>query len=115
MERLKDTDLDELEALEAAATKGPWQNTWDQSRIAGENRDDFVATAVSDVDHDFIIAARNALPLLIAEVRRLRMPADVRDTICEAMMIAETRTDPEDIQWDQHRAALAYLDAAVQP
>lgn len=48
-------DLDALERLAAATTKGPW-----------------TYGPVSSEDEAFVRAARTALPALVAEVRRLR-------------------------------------------
>lgn len=90
---MDDDLLDELEQLEKAATPGPWV-----SSVEGRDHfggDDVILAAqdprqvdsdvyasirvaggdwhpVSISDQDFIAAARNAIPRLIAEVRRLR-------------------------------------------
>lgn len=68
-------DIEALEALSDAATRGPWiADGWE---IYTENRD-WVAESC-DIDNEsqaiangsFIAAARSAIPALIAEVRRL--------------------------------------------
>lgn len=68
-------DLDALQALCDAATPGPWSTD-----AAGEVRDeddDVLCTTFGTVaDGFFIAAARDALPKLIAEVRRLRTKLD---------------------------------------
>lgn len=77
-------DLDELERLEAAATKGPFEGV---CRAAG---DDAIALAkiprpdangavvprwvkLTSADFKLFAAARNALPRLLAEARALRL------------------------------------------
>lgn len=90
------TDLDELEKLEQAATKGPWKAqslvaSYDEEMLVlsngeiGEPGDEPTVTICSEIvkstspqevqlwgDLQFIAAARNALPALIAELRELR-------------------------------------------
>lgn len=66
-------DLDEIEARCLAATDGPWRAEFDTvmtDAALGGTRD--VATCWSDADAEFIARARTDLPLLLAEVRRLR-------------------------------------------
>ena len=81
--------MDALERLERAATHGPWVSTvegrdhyggpnfivppgdWDPD-VRVEIRVDSEFHPWSVADQDFIAAARNAIPLLIAEIRRLR-------------------------------------------
>lgn len=53
-------DLDRLEALAAAATPGPWTVPYDEPFGLGED------------DAVYMAASGNALPALIADVRRLR-------------------------------------------
>ena len=87
MTEVSDALLDELEALCATASRRPWT-----SMIEGRDHysgDSFItigapgereadmyvfrdAALASAVDLDLIAAARNSLPDLIAEVRRLR-------------------------------------------
>jgi hypothetical protein len=92
--------LDELERLEKAATPGPWVSSVEgRDHLAGSDAiftagdprqvdpDVYVSIRVADgdwhpasvADQDFIAAARNAIPRLIAEVRRLSR--DSGDTI----------------------------------
>lgn len=97
---MDDELLNQLEKLERAATPGPWVSSAEgRDHLAG---DDVIFTAddarqvdpdvyvtirvsggdwhpVSLADQDFIAAARNAIPTLIAEVRRLRR--DRGDTV----------------------------------
>lgn len=72
-------DLDALQALCDAATSGPWE--YDGPRLAiftpgrlgvCEFVDSDVEQAADDANGAFIAAARDALPKLIAEVRRLQ-------------------------------------------
>ncbi len=72
-------DLDELQQLCDAATPGPWVLDACELYVLGEELvftletgDDGEATRTSRADARFVIAARDALPKLIAEVRRLR-------------------------------------------
>ena len=73
-----DEELDNLEALLATATPGPWR-----SMIEGRDHDSgdsFIMTAKEDIyligatlpDQDFMAAARNAIPALISELRLRR-------------------------------------------
>lgn len=84
---MSDIDLDRLDALAAAATPGPWQEDgpWWSNHVSG-----WVITTGADrnavayqplgwdrlptsaADAAFIAAARDAVPALVAEVRRLR-------------------------------------------
>jgi len=82
---LTEQDLAEIEARVAAASGGPWQ-----ASIEGRDHtsgDSFIAVAggpdmyvsrdaapASAADLDFIAAARQDVPRLIDEVRRLRSP-----------------------------------------
>ena len=60
--------LDELERLCEAATPGPWTLDESESGLIGPHCEPIVEAC----DALFIAAARDALPKLIAEVRRLR-------------------------------------------
>ncbi len=66
---MTDEELDHLEALANAATEGPW--TWDTYIVRADGRP--IITADSAMDARFIAASREAVPALIAEVRRLRL------------------------------------------
>jgi hypothetical protein len=63
--------LAELSAIAAGATPGPWISLFRAVRIpqAGEPFDMFVG---DEDDADFIVAAREAVPELIAEIERLQ-------------------------------------------
>jgi len=75
---MTEEDLDKLEQLSTVATPGPW--VADMAGIRAPNHDS-VADAWSDNPHDaaFIAASREAIPALIAEVRRLRAEIEERD------------------------------------
>ena len=73
-------ELDRLAALAAAATPGPWINTLGRVHSADTTH---IANGYED-DCEFIAAARDAVPALVAEVRRLR--GLVRDAYIEADM-----------------------------
>ncbi|HTW69077.1 MAG TPA: hypothetical protein VME47_04245 [Acetobacteraceae bacterium] len=77
-DELTGTDLDEIEARLRAATPGPWKSYVEgRDHTSGSS---FVATPSSDIelagatvaDQDFIAHAREDLPRLLNEVRRLR-------------------------------------------
>lgn len=79
---IDEAELGRLEAACSKATPGPWY-----SFVEGrdhESGSSFIQTAGHDIeltgatpeDQDFIASARNAMPLLIAEVRRLRALAE---------------------------------------
>ena len=72
-------DLSAIEARANAATAGPWD--WSGTCLGSElggNRRDCIAhidgdhNMPSDADQDFIVHAREDIPALCAEVRRLR-------------------------------------------
>jgi len=89
---LSDSDLDEIERRAASASPGPWQAFIEDRdhqsgdtviRMGGENPlvpDMYVQYSlpgptfvrVPDADLDFIAEARQDVPRLVAEVRRLR-------------------------------------------
>lgn len=81
-EELSDQELDEIERRARAATSGPWR-----SYIEGRDHlsgDSFISTGGDELylhpppnlsrsaDQDFVAAARQDVPRLVAEVRRLR-------------------------------------------
>jgi hypothetical protein len=77
-EELTDDDLAAIEARCAAATPGPWK-AWIEGRdhFAGDSiittaNDDMYVSPPLEADLDFIAAARQDVPRLLAEVRRLR-------------------------------------------
>jgi hypothetical protein len=77
---MTENDLREIETRCNRATKGPWQSfvegrdqTSGSSFIRTGGLDDIELTGASDEDQDFIAHARQDIPALLAEVRRLRM------------------------------------------
>jgi hypothetical protein len=91
---VSDEELAAMERRAQAASKAPWQSFiegrdhWsgdDFIRIGGlddDEKDMYVSrerTPASDADLDFIAHARQDLPRLIAEVRRLRHPNTATD------------------------------------
>jgi hypothetical protein len=81
---LTDEMLDEIELRSASATPGPWK-----SYIEGKNMvsgssfiqtggEDIYLTGATEADQDFIAGARQDVPALIAEVRRLRQQGTPR-------------------------------------
>lgn len=79
-------DLDELQRLCDTATPGPW----DGGSAIVENSDGLTvcefsdpASDASERDADFICAARDALPKLIAQVRQLQAQVENADALRE--------------------------------
>jgi hypothetical protein len=77
-DKLTNADLDEIEARLQAAAPGPWKSFVEgRDHTSGSS---FIATPGSDIelsgataaDQDFIAHARQDLPRLLGEVRRLR-------------------------------------------
>lgn len=80
---MRDEELDEIEARCAAATPGPW-TSWVEGRdhSAGssfirtgdlsDSGEDIELSGATVADQDFIAQARQDVPRLLAEVRRLR-------------------------------------------
>jgi hypothetical protein len=77
-EMLSDEQITQIEARCDRSTPGPWK-----SYVEGRDHtsgDSFIMTGDADIyltgatveDHDFIASARQDVPLLIHEIRRLR-------------------------------------------
>lgn len=98
-------DLDALEALERAATPGPWQYTDDEDSAAGAMLIEALTKSADgkwyqmvwrgcgssgevqeDADGEFIVAARNALPELIRRARLLENATDALRTARPTML-----------------------------
>jgi hypothetical protein len=121
-------DLDAIEARASSATPGPWearQNAPTMSgavwnlRVAGEPG---VKAMVTEYQHgsanaDFIAHAREDVPALVAEVRRLRsFAAEVQGV--RNMVERDANLDPEGDQWATGnrvacRGILKELDGAL--
>jgi hypothetical protein len=85
---ISDEDLDAIESRSAAATPAPWwswiegrdgtsgESFIGRGRAGARHSDLYLSTdpgeRVSNEDHDFIAHARQDVPELLAEVRRLR-------------------------------------------
>jgi hypothetical protein len=88
-----DLDLDRLKALTDAATAGPWTATANRS-VDDANGEHVVASVAarklwpSTADAEFIAAAREAVPRLIAEVERLRITWDDRERLNAELVTA---------------------------
>ena len=93
-------DIDKLEQLEKAATPGPWTYSpirsgavdvnrgWalrgpDTRRIFWDDTGSGASIEGDDADIDFVLTMRNALPELLAEVRRLRRVEEGLENIWE--------------------------------
>lgn len=84
-EPMTDARLTEIEALEAAATEGPWEITYDHDDRPDTDLSVTFPTAIGpftwiehptareDADSVFVAAARTAVPEMAAEIRRLRV------------------------------------------
>lgn len=78
MSGLSEQELDEIERRVSAATAGPWQAFIEGRdglgfdsfiRTGGE---DIYLTGATDADRDFIAAARQDIPRLLAAIRALK-------------------------------------------
>lgn len=99
-------DLDALAALEAGATPGPWSSVRTEPCCVipheehhdlyagppGGTGDNVACHTANAADAACIVATRNALPALIAEVRARRAGiADDRQRFVEAVLLAAKR------------------------
>jgi hypothetical protein len=80
---ISDAELDAMQRRVDAARKGPWKSFIEgrdhecgsdfiMVGPEGDRGEDMEIVGVSNADQDFIAAARQDVPRLIAEVRRLR-------------------------------------------
>jgi hypothetical protein len=80
---MTDAELDEIAARAAAATSGPWRSFIEgRDHLSGsdfimtggdvDRGADIELTGATPADQDFIACARQDVPRLVAEVRRLR-------------------------------------------
>jgi len=75
---MADAELDRIARFCAEATVGPWKSCIEGrdcesgSTFIQTGAEDIYLAGATDYDHDFIADARQSLPLLVAEVRRLR-------------------------------------------
>lgn len=113
-------DLDALDALLAAATPGPWGlGGEDECRIYSES--EWVGIATVSPEAKLIVAAVNALPGLIVEVRALREVVEEARTLMgepwySRSVLPHECDHPETCRPTRLRAALARYDAeAPQP
>lgn len=77
-------DLDELERLEKAATPGPWdidEEVWGPDRTRVVECKLWAREDVAEHNERVIVATRNALPALIAELRAARAVITAHDTL----------------------------------
>lgn len=92
---MTDEELTKLEALSSAATPGPWSEFCESGDWWVSQKDEFdgphawVFNSNTDFwnkqeDVDLTVAARNALPALVAEVRRLRAVSQELLRACES-------------------------------
>jgi len=80
-EELTAEDLQAIEARFEAASPGPWRSLIEgREQMSGSSfimtgGPDIYLSGATDPDHDFIAAARQDVPRLIREIRRLRTAA----------------------------------------
>jgi hypothetical protein len=81
---MTDQELDQIRARCDRASPGPWK-AWIEGRdhtsgssFVQTGGNDIEMTGATDADYDFIAAARQDIPRLLEEVRRLRAKADPR-------------------------------------
>lgn len=89
---LTDAELERLEGLAAKATPGPWaeMNRGWYPMVYGPNGERVCRAVDNKNDTIYIAAACNAVPSLVAEVRRLREKLDKEHS---AWRVAEVRGD----------------------
>ena len=110
-------DIDKLEALDKAATPGPWtylpirsgtmsvNRGWalrgpDTRRIFWDDTGSGCDIEGDDADIDFVLTLRNALPELLAEVRRLR----------KVHLAAKLLLDEPNYGWEEFMEAVDLAD-----
>ena len=86
-------DIDKLEALEKAATPGPWLAKANELLRIGSDSivrplcvmssNNESECIYQEEDAEFVATARNALPELLAEVRRLRRIEEMASTLID--------------------------------
>jgi hypothetical protein len=80
---LSETDLKAIEARAAAASKGPWKSfiegrdhtsgsSFIMTGTQQKRTQDIELSGATEADQDFIAAAREDVPRLVAEIRALR-------------------------------------------
>ena len=76
---ITDEALTKIRTRAAAASRGPWivEGAGPVVRVESEHRYDLIADLCSPADARFIAAAREDVPVLIAEIYRLRAAVDV--------------------------------------
>jgi len=87
---MNQTEIDELRRLHDAATPAPWNGTWN---ILTDDGDPIARTdvslasdpAIADNDGPLIVAARNALPRLLAALEEARAERDEANGLVERM------------------------------
>lgn len=109
-----DEQIAEWRRLSDAATSGPWRATsdgdWVGYVIAAKRRTTIAICEASEVDMDFIAAAREAVPALLAEIERLRAATRDREAVilltieflrksAHECMEAHEKRDAEFMKW----------------
>lgn len=111
---MTDANLNEIETRLASATAGPWRtqiaacdhtDAEDHSAVKGGDGALVSGCIEWESDATFIAHAREDIPALIAEVRRLRAERDARDSDISAL-IAHVEDHGEDAASDEVYVAL---------
>lgn len=78
-------DLDGIESLIDEATEAPFEiDGCDQCGVWGRGGSQFVGDLITSQDARLLVAARNQLPALVAEVRLLRAKVAAGERLAEA-------------------------------
>jgi hypothetical protein len=109
-------DLDTLADLERAATPGPWNRSSQYGRVDVFRHpyapgDSMVAEQVDAYDAALTVAARNALPDLIAAARERDRLLDEIETAHDDTMAETGRADEAETERDELRAKVAAVRA----
>ena len=85
---MTDAELNEIETRASLATAGPWKSNYKRHDVYGPN-DKHVCHFFEEsyIDAEFIAAAREDVPRLVAEVRRLKEEAGGLQHNLELMLI----------------------------
>lgn len=89
--------LDDIEARATAATPGPWKRSEDYSDVLAPDGSQ-LASYWLGWDGEFIAHAREDVPALIAEIRRLRTELDVART---AAFVEAEKKIADAIDWNR--------------
>lgn len=108
------TDLSSLRALCEKATPAPWQTEGDDTVVI-DNSGDYVCgdpdSYMGEADARFIVAARNALPLLVAELEAARAVVEAARVLLEDVVVFDDAQDALAASLDEYAIRAAGSDA----